>query len=88
MHFVNKKLDRFKDVILNRPKPMKTTKKSNEESEMGRPSVVEFNAFLSNVRLEDHLFAVLSAFNFDLADIYRVKPMNQIGQNQSIRSPR
>lgn len=75
-------------MILNRPKPMETTEKSNEESEMGRSSVVEFNAFLSNVRLEDHLFAVLPAFNFDLADIFRVKPMSQSGQNQPIRSPR
>lgn len=75
-------------MILNRPKPVETTEKSNEESEMGRPSVVEFNAFLSNVRLEDHLFAVLPAFNFDLADIFRVKPMSQIRQNRSIRSPR
>lgn len=73
---------------MNRPKPVETAEKSKGESEMGRPSVVEFNAFLSNVRLEDHLFAVLPALNFDVADIFRVKPMSQIGQNQSIRSPR
>ncbi|XP_060826429.1 uncharacterized protein LOC132912753 [Bombus pascuorum] len=53
LHFLNKKLDRFKDVILNRPQPMKTTEKSNEESEMGRPSLVEFNAFLSNGKTDE-----------------------------------
>ena len=72
---LNKKFNRFKVAIFNREKEAMEDLERDRESEIETPSMVEFNAFLSNVRLKNHLFISLIVLDFDLTNIFRMKPM-------------